>query len=578
MKKTPSDPADTGALRSRAEEKLQGKQKGRRKEISTRGEQLEAQRLVHELQVHQIELEMQNDELRRALSEIEESRARYLNLYDFSPIGYFTFDRKGRIEAVNLTGASLLGMERQSLIKAPFPGFLHQDSLPVFSSHMEQVFTSGVKQTCELWLMLKNKNLLPVIMESILTEPAEVRPLQAHSAMIDISKRKQAEKQVFESQQRLYALMQAVPVGVSFSDDTTCQRITGNLAVLEQFEVSQEDNLSPSAPENNASVRHVRFFRDGRQLSAAELPLQRAITENKAIPPMELEVKLPSGRSWLTEASGAPVHDAQGNVIAGITVTVDITERKQMEDALHQSHDNLENQVQERTRELEEAIEKQRVLAAELLMTEVRERRRIAVDLHDNICQSLAVAKLRLHDLQARVTEIDLEKPLIEIKDIISDAIYHTRSLLKDISSSALHELGLSAALDSLAKQINDKYGLAVILESPQSIGKIDEEVQVLLYQAVRELLLNIIKHAKVSAAAVSIQEIGSNIRVQVKDDGVGFDVSDLQTMFNQSGGFGLFNIRERLKLWDGYMEIKSGQGMGTCITISVPRNKQSQQ
>ena len=578
MKKTPSDPADTGALRSRAEEKLQGKQKGRRKEISTRGEQLEAQRLVHELQVHQIELEMQNDELRRALSEIEESRARYLNLYDFSPIGYFTFDRKGRIEAVNLTGASLLGMERQSLIKAPFPGFLHQDSLPVFSSHMEQVFTSGVKQTCELWLMLKNKNLLPVIMESILTEPAEVRPLQAHSAMIDISKRKQAEKQVFESQQRLYALMQAVPVGVSFSDDTTCQRITGNLAVLEQFEVSQEDNLSPSAPENNASVRHVRFFRDGRQLSAAELPLQRAITENKAIPPMELEVKLPSGRSWLTEASGAPVHDAQGNVIAGITVTVDITERKQMEDALHQSHDNLENQVQERTRELEEAIEKQRVLAAELLMTEVRERRRIAVDLHDNICQSLAVAKLRLHDLQARVTEIDLEKPLIEIKDIISDAIYHTRSLLKDISSSALHELGLSAALDSLAKQINDKYGLAVILESPQSIGKIDEEVQVLLYQAVRELLLNIIKHAKVSAAAVSIQEIGSNIRVQVKDDGVGFDVSDLQTMFNQSGGFGLFNIRERLKLWDGYMEINSGQGMGTCITISVPRNKQSQQ
>jgi PAS domain S-box-containing protein len=213
MKKTPSDPADTAALRHRAEEKLQGKQKGRRKEMGAWGEQLEAQRLVHELQVHQIELEMQNDELRRALSEIEESRARYLNLYDFSPIGYFTFDRKGRIEAVNLTGASLLGMERQSLIKAPFPGFLHRDSLPVFSSHMEQVFTSGVKQTCELWLMLKNKNLLPVIMESILTEPAEGRPVQSHSAMIDISKRKQAEKQVFEAKQRLYALMQAVPVG-----------------------------------------------------------------------------------------------------------------------------------------------------------------------------------------------------------------------------------------------------------------------------------------------------------------------------------------------------------------------------
>jgi two-component system, NarL family, sensor histidine kinase UhpB len=256
----------------------------------------------------------------------------------------------------------------------------------------------------------------------------------------------------------------------------------------------------------------------------------------------------------------------------------DITERKQMEDALCQSRDNLENQVQERTRELEEAIEKQRLLAAELLMTEVRERRRIAADLHDNICQSLAVAKLRLHDLQARATEIDLEKPLIEIKEMIGDALHHTRSLLQEISPSILHELGLSAALDALAEQINTKYGLAVILESPQSICKIDEEMQILLFQAARELLLNIIKHAKVSAASVSIQEIGSNIRVQVKDDGVGFDVSSMQTMFNRSGGFGLFNIRERLKHWDGHMEIKSGHGMGTCITISVPHKKRSQQ
>jgi signal transduction histidine kinase len=245
---------------------------------------------------------------------------------------------------------------------------------------------------------------------------------------------------------------------------------------------------------------------------------------------------------------------------------------------LRQSHDNLENQVQERTRELKEAMEKQRLLAAELLMTEVRERRNIAADLHDNICQSLAVAKIRLHDLQARTTEIDLEKPLIEIKEMIGDALQHTRSLLQEISPSILHELGLSAALDALAEQINAKYGLAVIHESPESIGKIDEEMQVLLYQATRELLLNIIKHAKVSTAFVSIQEIGSNIRVQVKDDGVGFDVSAIQTMFNQSGGFGLFNIRERLKLWDGHMEIKSGHDMGTCITISVPHKKRSQQ
>ena len=161
---------------------------------------------------------------------------------------------------------------------------------------------------------------------------------------------------------------------------------------------------------------------------------------------------------------------------------------------------------------------------------------------------------------------------------MIGDALHHTRSLLQEISPSILHELGLSAALDALAKQINAKYGLTIVLESPQSIGKIAEGAQILLFQAARELLLNIIKHAKVSTASVSIQEIENNIRVQVKDDGVGFDASAMQTIFNRSGGFGLFNIRERLKLWDGHMEVKSGHGMGTCITISVPHKKRSQQ
>jgi len=285
-----------------------------------------------------------------------------------------------------------------------------------------------------------------------------------------------------------------------------------------------------------------------------------------------------TGETWIGSYSFGPIRDKDGMIVGSVVVGRDITELKQMENALRQSHDNLENQVQERTLELEEAIETQRLLAAELLMTEVRERRRIALDLHDNICQSLAVAKLRLHDLQARATEIDLERPLIEIKEMIGDAIHHTRSILKEISPFTLHAVGLSAAIDALAEQINAKYGLTIIHESPESIGKIDEEVIILLYQATRELLLNIIKHAKVSTAFVSIQEIGNDIRVQVKDDGVGFDVSGAQTMFNRSGGFGLFNIRERLKIWDGHMEIKSGHGMGTCITISVPHKKRSQQ
>ena len=150
----------------------------------------------------------------------------------------------------------------------------------------------------------------------------------------NITARKQAERELFNANQRLEALMRAVPVGVSFSDDPTCQRITGNPAVLAQFEVMAADNLSASAPDTVAPGRQVRFFREGRPVTDAELPLQRAVAENMVIPPMELEVRLPSGRQWFTEASGAPVRGLHGEVVGGLAVTVDITARKQAEEAL----------------------------------------------------------------------------------------------------------------------------------------------------------------------------------------------------------------------------------------------------
>ena len=122
----------------------------------------------------------------------------------------------------------------------------------------------------------------------------------------DITDRKQAEAALFESTQRLQALMTAVPVGISFSDDPTCQRITGNPVVLAQFEVAPVDNLSASAPDADAPGRQVRFFRDGWPVTDAELPLQRAVAENGVIAPMELEVLLPSGRRWFAEACARP--------------------------------------------------------------------------------------------------------------------------------------------------------------------------------------------------------------------------------------------------------------------------------
>ena len=176
------------------------------------------------------------------------------------------------------------------------------------------------------------------------------------SVVRDVTEVKRAERKLFETNQRLQALMQALPVGVSFSDDPTCQRIIGNPAVLAQFEVTVEDNLSASAPDARATGRQVRFFRNGRPITDVELPLQRAVAENREIQPMELEVVLPSGRQWFTEASGAPIRDMNGAVIGGVAVTIDITPRKQMEEEVRKSRDELEMRVRERTNILNERV------------------------------------------------------------------------------------------------------------------------------------------------------------------------------------------------------------------------------
>ena len=154
---------------------------------------------------------------------------------------------------------------------------------------------------------------------------------------IDVTGRKRTEKQFLDLSRRLLALMNAVPIGISFSEDETNLRITGNPALMAQFELRPDDNVSASARENDAAGRKIHYFQDGREMAADELPLQKALLEGRAVPPMEIEVELPSGRRWICEASGSPILDEEGNITGGVAVTVDITSRKRAEEALRAS-------------------------------------------------------------------------------------------------------------------------------------------------------------------------------------------------------------------------------------------------
>jgi len=184
-------PKALATMRQEAEARLQ-RQTGRLESNSM----LDLRDLAHELGTHQIELEMQNEELRRAQVELEASRSRYADLYDFAPTGYLTFDKDGLIREVNLTGAGLLGEDRQRLINKPFSVFVFKDDLDAFRAHLRQTLKSETRQIGEIRIRRKDGSVLPVQLQSVAAEGPEGDPAYCRTAAIDITERKRMEEAI----------------------------------------------------------------------------------------------------------------------------------------------------------------------------------------------------------------------------------------------------------------------------------------------------------------------------------------------------------------------------------------------
>jgi PAS domain S-box-containing protein len=189
MKKRESTPADAGELRARAEGRM--KERPRRSEARGQPTAEGMQRLVHELQVHQIELELQNEELQGARAELEAGMERYSDLYDFAPIGYVTLDGDGTIGQVNLSGARLLGLERSRLVGARFGLFVSPEYRPAFNALLEKVFESQAKQVCDLTIGPEKSAPLWVHIEAVASDDGG---RECRAVLTDISERRRIEE------------------------------------------------------------------------------------------------------------------------------------------------------------------------------------------------------------------------------------------------------------------------------------------------------------------------------------------------------------------------------------------------
>lgn len=227
--------------------------------------------------------------------------------------------------------------------------------------------------------------------------------------------------------------------------------------------------------------------------------------------------------------------------------------------------------LQARTKELMLSQERLRALASDLTLTEQRERRKLAGDLHDYLAQLLVAGRMKLRRAAASMTDPLGSQLLQELDRIFQDSLQYTRTLIADLAPPALQEFGLTHALQWLSEHMR-AHGLTVRMRIEADSVDLPDDQAILVFQSVRELLFNVVKHAQVKTATVIWSKPSdAELRITVVDEGKGFDREAAAVRDASSGRFGLFSIGERMQAMGGRFEVESACGQGTRATMILP-------
>ncbi len=415
------------------------------------------------------------------------------------------------------------------------------------------------------WISAKGKGYFEDI-------DGKIRATRMNGTTLDITTRVLAVEALRESEQKYRSLFLVEPDALILIDKETLRIMDANESALLLYGYNREVFLSLDLSAISADPEETR-----RLFVSSESDLEYMTQRYH---------KKKDGQVFPVEVSRCAFELYERKVI--YFAIRDITERKQMEMELEKAHKELEDRVRQRTAELtavnlrlqQEIVERKQTeeelqkyqqkllhLSAELSLAEEKERRRIASELHDDIGQTLAMGQIKTESLMLSTQSGDWRQSLAEIRDLIANSIQKVRFLTSQLSPPLLYEVGFSAALRWLADKFQMESGIKIEILGDTIRKELNEEIGVTLFQVVRELVVNIKKHAKAQNAQITVSNLEGKIWISVKDDGKGFDVSRI----GNKDEFGLFNIRQKMKHLGGEIFIESAQGQGTFVSLVIP-------
>lgn len=503
--------------------------------------------LLHELHIHQIELEMQNRELREVQQRLEEARDRYAGLYDFAPMGYLTLEENGCILEINLTGAAMLGDERANIIGKPFSARLALNDSQMFFLYLNRVFRSTTSSNIVTEVKIKRGGgEHDVRLESAPMTGAGGQSRTCRMMMTDISEQKRTTGALQQTLSAQEVLLNTIPAKVYFKDMD-----------LRYTAVSQgcEDFIGRPAADILGKTDFDLIPREqAEELQRIE---QSILLSGQPIRNREQMVSDTRGNRLFISTSTAPYFGPEGKMAGLVGVWADVTPIREAE---------------QRSQDL---LRQNRLLTRRLFSLQESERRHLARELHDELGQWLTAIQAEAEAIcsssgaerEPRIctSAQAIGKSAAEVQSVI-------RRILRRLRPSLLDELGLTESLQELAIQWRQHHPKIVYdLELDGNLGDLPESLNITLYRIVQEALTNIANHAQASHVKVwlhrvpGVASIPEHLLLTVQDDGQGMDLK------LPLKGLGMLGMRERVIASGGEFMSHSAPEQGVCIEIRLP-------
>ena len=495
-------------------------------------------------------------------TELEAAIQRYVDLFEFAPIPYVSFDRVGRVEEINLAAVELFGGSRARLIGEPFALRVTKEDRGRFLDHLLRCRSSESRVETELHLEKRNGEIIVAhLASSPITSSMREGVLLYQTAIVDLTERKLAEEALRKSEEHVRAIISQSNAGIASCD------LNGRFLFT-----NQKFREMLGYTDSELAARTIFRVTHPDDVHTTKSRFEKMVQTKHAVEFEKRYMRKDRSPVWVNVCD-TPVLDAAGKPVSAVAVAVDITERRRAEAALQRANELLEVRVRRRTKalrmtnaELKYEIERRKGLEGEILSLSDREQQRLGQELHDGLCQHLtAVAfmarSVALRLKNHRVIEVsDIEK----IAELVNNAATDTRNLSRALHRADVDSAGLVEGLRDLVDREIWKIPCRLVVRPSFHIENDAAASQ--LYRIAREAVINANKHAQAREIVIKLERSSQGMVMHVSDDGVGFP-----TEGKLKQGLGCHIMNYRAQLIGGRLKIERPKKGGTCVSCYFP-------